>query len=216
MLDVRALTFGYPEGPRFCFDLAVEKGEILVLQGPSGIGKSTLLHLVAGLLPAESGAVCWQGKDITSLAADRRPLSILFQDHNLFDHLDNRTNIALGLDPKLNLSAEDQQRITDAMQRLGIASLGHRRPDEISGGQKQRVALARALVRSQVQGRSLLLLDEPFSALDPEIRQESSDLVRMLVREHGLTAVVVSHDEKDAETLATRVFTLSPSSAPLE
>lgn len=210
MLDIRDLVFHYPQGPGFCFNLTVDQGEILVLQGPSGVGKSTLLHLIAGLLTAESGALTWQGQDMANMPPDQRRLSILFQEDNLFDHLTCQVNIALGLDPRLNLIDEDRGRISAAMRHLGIDHLADRLPDEISGGQKQRVALARALVRSQVQGRSLLLLDEPFSALDPETRQDSSALVKMLVRDHGLTALVVSHDEKDAETLATRVFTLSP------
>ena len=215
MLEISALTYQYPDGPRFCFDLTVYGGEILVIQGASGIGKSTLLHLIAGLLEPDGGIIRWQGEDITHTAPSARPLSILFQDHNLFDHLDCRTNIALGLDPKLKLSADDNARIDHAMAKLGVSHLASRYPDAISGGQKQRIALARALVRSQVQGRSLLLLDEPFSALDLETRKDSTDLVRMLVRDHGLTALVVSHDDLDAETLATRVFTLSAEAACL-
>ena len=207
MLEISNLTYQYPDGPHFCFDHAVDAGGNPRHSGASGIGKSTLLHLIAGLLDADGGMIRWQGEDITHTAASARPLSILFQDHNLFDHLDCRTNIALGLDPKLKLFAEDNARIDHAMEKLGVSHLAGRYPDAISGGQKQRILPA--LVRSQVQERSLLLLDEPFSALDPETRKDSADLVRMLVRDHGLTALVVSHDDLDAETLATRVFTLS-------
>ena len=201
MLEVAELRYAWPDGAAFRFDLQVETGRILVLQGPSGIGKSTLLNLIAGLLAPLSGTVRWDGRDITALPPAERPLSILFQQHNLFDHLDCRSNIALGIDPALRLDDGDWRSVEEAMETLGIGGMGRRLPETLSGGQRQRVALARALLRSRVQQRSLLLLDEPFSALDPEIRIECSRIVQRLVEEEGLTAIVVSHDPLDVERL---------------
>ena len=208
MLEVAELRYAWPDGAAFRFDLKVEKGRVLVLQGPSGIGKSTLLSLIAGLLAPLSGAVRWAGRDITALPPAERPLSILFQQHNLFDHLDCRSNIALGIDPALRLDDGDWRSVEEAMETLGIGGMGRRLPETLSGGQRQRVALARALLRSRIQHRSLLLLDEPFSALDPEIRAECSRIVQRLVEQEGLTAIVVSHDPLDVERLGGTALAL--------
>ena len=208
MLEVDDLRFAWPDGAAFTFNLTLGTGGILVLQGPSGIGKSTLLGLIAGLNVPLSGAVRWSGRDITALPPAERPLSILFQQHNLFDHLDCRSNIALGIDPGLKLGGGEWRAVEEAMETLGIGGMGRRLPETLSGGQRQRVALARALLRSRIQQRSLLLLDEPFSALDPEIRVECSRVVRQLVETEGLTAIVVSHDPLDVDRLGGGTLSL--------
>ena len=208
MLEVDGIAYAWPDGASFRFDLRVESGRILVIQGPSGIGKSTLLSLIAGLLTPRSGAVRWNSADITGLPPAERPLSILFQQHNLFDHLDCRSNIGLGINPGLRLDAGEWEAVDEAMEALGIGGMGRRLPETLSGGQQQRVALARALLRSRIQQRSLLLLDEPFSALDPDIRIECSRVVRQLAEDEGLTVLVVSHDPLDVERLGAGALSL--------
>ena len=156
----------------------------------------------------DGGMIRWQGEDITHTAASARRCRSCFRITTCLT-----TSIAGRISPSalirsLNFSQKTTPASIMPWKNSGSA-IWPTLSDAISGGQKQRIALARALVRSQVQERSLLLLDEPFSALDPETRKDSTDLVRMLVRDHGLTALVVSHDDLDAETLATRVFTLS-------
>ena len=196
MLSIEGLGFNYAPGeaPDMRFDLQVDKGEVLSLIGPSGSGKSTLLSLVAGFLPAGSGRVLVDGVAVQDLAVDRRPVSIVFQQHNLFPHLDLYTNVALGVDPSLRLDAGQVDAVEAALQRLGLETLRQRKPGELSGGQRQRVALARALVRR----RRILLLDEAFAALGPAMRAELIELVRELVTEQRMAALLVSHQPADA------------------
>ena len=196
MLEVDALKFSYADGdgPAMRFDLDVAAGEILSLIGPSGSGKSTLLNLIAGFVEAESGQIRIDGKPIESLPAAERPVTMVFQQHNLFPHLDLYTKIALGADSGLRLDHEQQQQVADAIDRLGLAGLEKRKPGALSGGQRQRVALARALVRA----RKVLLLDEAFAALGPALRTELIELVAELVRERSIAALLVSHQPRDA------------------
>ncbi len=177
-----------------CFDLDVADGEVVSLIGPSGSGKSTLLNLIAGFLVAAGGQIRLDGVSIESLPASRRPVSIVFQQHNLFPHLDLYTNVALGVDPSLRLTPSQIENVRTALERLGLADLQRRKPGALSGGQRQRVALARALVRR----RKILLLDEAFAALGPALRAELIELVKGLVRENGMTALLVSHQPRDA------------------
>ena len=196
MLSIDGLRFSYAPDQEFdmCFDLQVEDGEVLSLIGPSGSGKSTLLGLVAGFLSASSGRILASDRPIQDLPVDQRPVSIVFQQHNLFPHLDLYTNVALGVDPSLRLDSEQVEAVQAALQRLGLDSLQQRKPGELSGGQRQRVALARALVRR----RKILLLDEAFAALGPAMRAELIELVRELVREQNMAALLVSHQPGDA------------------
>lgn len=182
---------------RLSADLTVATGARVALIGPSGAGKSTLLNAIAGFLPPSAGRILWAGADITALAPGRRPLSILFQDQNLFPHLTVAQNLGLGLSPKLRLSPEDPALIEDALARTGLAGLGARKPSELSGGQASRVALARCLLRA----RPLLLLDEPFAALGPALKSEMLALVAEMAAEQGTTLLMVSHDPSDARTL---------------
>ena len=182
------------------FDLKVAKGEIVALLGPSGAGKSTLLSLVAGFLKPDSGELYIDGSRIERQLPAERPLSILFQDHNLFPHLTVFENIGLGLDPGLKLSQEDKENIIVAASRVGLQKYLDRLPEQLSGGQKQRVALARCLIRQ----RPLLLLDEPFSALDPALRQDMLKLVKSLAREQQTTVLMVTHSPEDALKIADK------------
>ena len=199
MLSVDALTarLGSME---FCFSLAVPAGQCVAVIGPSGAGKSTLLALIAGFETPASGRIEIDGQEVTTLEPALRPVSIVFQEHNLFPHLDVAANVGLGRDPALRLRPEDRDAIAHALDRVGLAGLDRRRPGELSGGQRQRVALARALVRR----RPVLLLDEPFAALGPALRQEMLDLLDRLQSERRLAVLMVSHHPDDARHIAQR------------
>jgi thiamine transport system ATP-binding protein len=197
LLHVRSLSFRY-EDMLMVFDLEVNKGEFVAVMGPSGSGKSTFLSLIAGFEAPLGGDILWEGKDITPLPPAERPLSILFQDNNLFAHLTIFTNVALGIDPSAKIGLEDQRRVRDALSRVGLAGLEQRLPGELSGGERQRAALARMLVRR----KPLLLLDEPFAALGPGLKKEMIALIQELRREHGFTILLVTHDPHDAKAAA--------------
>ncbi len=182
------------------FTLSVAHGEQIAILGPSGAGKSTLLNLIAGFLTPASGNMVIDGEDHTTTPPSRRPVSMLFQENNLFSHLSVQQNIGLGLNPGLKLNASQREKILHIAQQMGIDSLLERLPSELSGGQRQRVALARCLVREQ----PILLLDEPFSALDPALRQEMLTLVAEVCREKKLTLLMVSHSVEDAARIAPR------------
>jgi len=202
MLRLEGVEFSYASTPASSmrFDLQVDDGEVLSLIGPSGSGKSTLLHLVAGFLPASAGRIVVDTQDLQNLPVAARPVSIVFQQHNLFPHLDLYTNVALGVDPSLRLAPAQVDAVRAALARLGLESLQHRKPGELSGGQRQRVALARALVRR----RKILLLDEAFAALGPALRAELIELVRALVQEQQMAALLVSHQPGDALIASAR------------
>ena len=209
MLEVKDLRFSYPSSAdEFAFDLTVQRGEIAVVQGRSGIGKSTLLNLIAGFLSPVSGAISWKGQDLTTLPPQKRPLSMIFQDGNLFDHLSCRHNVALGLRPSLSLNAAEWQAVDKALDAVGVLPLKTRKPSDISGGQQQRVALARALIRAEWQDCHLLLFDEPFSALDTETRLDCIEHIKTVVKTKSMAALMVSHDPEDAKRLAAKVFTI--------
>ncbi|NBQ83978.1 MAG: ATP-binding cassette domain-containing protein [Alphaproteobacteria bacterium] len=214
MLELKDVRFSYPSSsedktaPSFCFNLTVNKGQIVVVEGRSGIGKSTLLNLVAGFLTPHQGKISWQGQDMTSLPPSDRPLSMIFQSNNLFDHLSCRMNIALGLRPSLSLSNDEWRAVDAVMDDLGIGAIKDRKPDDVSGGQQQRVALARALIRADWQDRDLLLFDEPFSALDRETRLDCIEVVKRILASKSMAALMVSHDPEDAKRLGADVIAL--------
>ena len=199
MLKLIDITWLYHHLP-MRFTLSVAHGEQIAILGPSGAGKSTLLNLIAGFLTPASGNMVIDGEDHTTTPPSRRPVSMLFQENNLFSHLSVQQNIGLGLNPGLKLNASQREKILHIAQQMGIDSLLERLPGELSGGQQQRVALARCLVREQ----PILLLDEPFSALDPALRQEMLTLVAEVCREKQLTLLMVSHSVEDAARIAPR------------
>lgn len=202
MLEIDRLEFGYAseKAPTMQFNLNVEAGEILSLIGPSGSGKSTLLNLIAGFLAPRAGQILLDGIAIETASVAARPVSIIFQQHNLFPHLDLYTNVALGVEPSLRLSREQVDAVTEALDQLGLGELQQRKPGELSGGQRQRVALARVLVRK----RKILLLDEAFAALGPALRAELIGLVKKLVRDNNMVALLVSHQPRDALLASAR------------
>ncbi|WP_434660138.1 thiamine ABC transporter ATP-binding protein ThiQ [Klebsiella sp. MISC125] len=199
MLKLNDVTWLYQHLP-MRFTLGVERGERIAVLGPSGAGKSTLLNLIAGFLPPASGSISIDGQSHTHTPPARRPVSMLFQENNLFNHLTIRQNIALGMNPGLKLNAEQKDRLQAIAGQMGIDSLLERLPGELSGGQRQRAALARCLVRKQ----PVLLLDEPFSALDPALRQEMLVLVADVCQQQQLTLLMVSHSVEDAARIAPR------------
>lgn len=198
ILEIAGVTFRY-EDMVMSFDLTVEPGEFVAVMGPSGAGKSTLLSLIAGFEEPLSGRIVWAGQDITTLQPAERPLSILFQDNNLFAHLDVYTNVALGLLPSAKLGNSDQGLVREALKRVGLEGFEDRLPGELSGGERQRAALARMLVRR----KPLLLLDEPFAALGPALKKEMIRLVRELQSEHKFTILLVTHEPEDARAAAS-------------
>lgn len=199
MLKLIDITWLYHHLP-MRFTLSVTRGEQVAVLGPSGAGKSTLLNLIAGFLTPASGTMMIEGEDHTATPPSRRPVSMLFQENNLFSHLSVQQNIGLGLNPGLKLNALQREKMRHIAQQMGIDSLLERLPGELSGGQRQRVALARCLVREQ----PILLLDEPFSALDPALRQEMLTLVAEVCRDKQLTLLMVSHSVEDAARIAPR------------
>ncbi|MCM2293328.1 ATP-binding cassette domain-containing protein [Allorhizobium sp. BGMRC 0089] len=182
----------------FAFDGDMAAGRITAITGASGAGKSTLLNLIAGFVQPSHGHVRIGGEDMTRLLPGKRPISLIFQEHNLFAHLDLMTNIGLGIDPSLKLTGEERKSVSQALERVGLAGFEKRKPGSLSGGEKQRAAFARSLVRR----RPVLLLDEPFAALDPALRADMADLLIDLHRETGNTVVLVTHDHREVERLA--------------
>ena len=197
-IEIQQVIYDYQE-ETFHFDLAVEKGSITALMGPSGSGKSTLLSLIAGFIEPKQGNICVFGSSVVGFAPHERPLGMLFQEHNLFSHLTVRQNIGLGLHPGLKLTKEHRQKIEQAAKQVGLEVLLDRLPEQLSGGQRQRVALARCFVQSH----SIWLLDEPFSALDPILREEMLMLVAKLAQEREVTVLMVTHHLTDAKAIAT-------------
>lgn len=193
MLEIDNLTLTYP-GFEARYTVQVPRGSLVAVMGPSGGGKTTLLHAIAGFETPAAGTLRFDGLDLLPLAPAQRPVSILFQDNNLFPHLSAFDNVALGIRPGLRLPEGERAKVTAALADVGLPGLGERRPDQLSGGQRQRVALARAMVR----GKPVMLLDEPFGALDPGLRREMIAQVDELRRAHGLTVLMTIHTPEEA------------------
>lgn len=179
------------------FDHVLEPASLNVLLGRSGSGKSTLLNLIAGFVQPDSGDIRWEGRSLLPLPADRRPVNSLFQSHNLFSHLSITDNVGLGLHPGLRLTPTEKARVAEALAEVGLANHGARRPPELSGGEQQRAALARCLLRQ----KPILLMDEPFGALDGATRQDMLGLVREVIDRYRPCTLLVTHDPEDADAL---------------
>ena len=189
----------------FFFDTSFEEAKVTAVVGPSGSGKSTLLNLIAGFEKPTGGRVLIGADDMGGRDPAERPISLIFQDNNLFAHLDIATNIGLGISPSLRLTQDDKARIASALERVGLAGFEKRLPSSMSGGERQRAALARALVRQ----RAVMLLDEPFAALDPGLRAGMTGLLKELQSENGNTVLLVTHHPDDIRRLADAVVFLS-------
>ena len=204
-LAVRDVTVRYaPAQPPAVRGVTFEvaRGEVVALTGPSGCGKSTVLRAIAGLEPLEKGSVSWAGADLRGVPPHRRGFGLLFQDGQLFAHMSVARNIAYGLAAQRVPRSEREQRIAELLDLVDLPGYGGRPVTELSGGERQRVALARSLAPRP----HLLMLDEPLSALDRELRERlAADLARML-RETGTTAILVTHDHGEAAMIADRIL----------
>ena len=185
-------------------DLVCPRSRTTSLVGPSGSGKSTILKIVAGLLEATSGIVLFEGKDVTNLPPEKRNIGMVFQSYALFPNMTVRENVEFGLMVRGAPSAEQHKKASEALETVQIGHLAHRRIHQLSGGQQQRVALARAVVFQP----DILLLDEPLSALDAKIRVELRNELARLLRQFGITAVYVTHDQQEAMSLGDQVIVL--------
>ena len=201
MLHLDHITLTYP-GFTLTANWQAQAGQRLAIIGPSGAGKSTLLMAIAGFEPLKSGRILWGDQDLTPLPASQRPVSILFQDQNLFPHLTVTQNLSLALAAGKRLDAAQADRVVAVIERLGLAGLGSRRPADLSGGQQGRAALGRMLL----QDRPIVLLDEPFAALGPALKTDLLELVRDLAAETGALVLLVTHEPRDAQRFAARTI----------
>lgn len=189
MISVRGATKRFSDTTAFSFDLEVDQGVSVGIIGASGAGKSTLLQMIAGFLPLDSGLIELDGVDHRASDPASRPVSMVFQSSNVFDHLDVATNVGLGISPNFRKSSGTMAVVREALASVGLEGFEARRAAGLSGGEAQRVALARALVRD----KPILLLDEPFAAFGPSMRTDFTQLVRTMQKEKGLTMLTVSH-----------------------
>ena len=186
-------------------DLAVEDGEFLTILGPSGSGKTTVLRLIGGFVEASAGRILLGDRDITRLPAHLRPFNTVFQDYALFPHMNVAENIGYGLMVRKRPKAEIRAKVDDALGIVGLTGLQARHPDALSGGQRQRVALARALVCAP----EILLLDEPLSALDADMRRQMQLFLKHLQRRVKTTFLFVTHDQEEAITMSDRIVVMN-------
>ncbi len=205
MLKIDGLTYTYHAKSTPCpyhFSLKANKGETVGILGESGSGKSTMLDLIAGFLEPHSGDILLDSEALLALPIEKRPVTILFQQHNLFEHLSVKKNILLGISPHGKSTPETDEKISEILEEMGLAEHLDKLPSALSGGQQQRVALARALLRK----KPILLLDEPFSGLDRKTRLEMLSLVQTITQREGLHTIMVTHETEDCELIADRVY----------
>jgi len=186
-------------------DLNIEAGELFFLLGPSGCGKSTLLRVIAGLLEPTAGRVFFNDRDVTALGTEKRNAVMCFQSYALWPHMTVEENVRFGLEVRKVPRLEQTSRVAEAIRQVQLETLAKRKPNELSGGQQQRVALARALVVHP----DCLLLDEPLSNLDARLRLDMRGEIRRICRAAGLTAIYVTHDQKEAMSIADRMAVLN-------
>jgi len=182
-------------------NLQIESGELFFLLGPSGCGKTTLLRHIAGFYTPDAGKIWFDDEDVTRLPAHKRGTGMMFQSYALWPHLNVAQNVAFGLEERKRPRREIEHRVSEALEQVKLDGLGSRKIQQLSGGQQQRVALARALVIRP----KCLLLDEPLSNLDAKLRLEMRTEIRHIVKQHGLTAIYVTHDRDEALSMADRM-----------
>lgn len=205
MLDIDAIGKSFNGAPAVtAASFRVGLGELVCLLGPSGCGKSTLLRVISGLTSADTGAIRIDGADVTALQANRRPTAMVFQSHALWNHMNVTQNISFGLRVRGLPKAEIAARTAAVLNLVGLAAFAGRLPSELSGGQAQRVALARCLVVEP----KVLLMDEPFSALDAHLRKNLREELKSLQRRLQLTTIFVTHDQEEAMELADRIVVM--------
>jgi ABC-type spermidine/putrescine transport systems, ATPase components len=185
--------------------LQVQSGEFVSLLGPSGCGKTTILRMIAGFEKPTSGTILLNGQDITRIPASRRDMGMVFQSYSLFPHMTAAQNVAFGLGLRKMNRGEQQRRVEEMLELVGLGNMGDRFPHQLSGGQQQRVALARALAISP----QVLLLDEPLSALDAKVRVQLRNEIRRIQQQLGITTLFVTHDQEEALCVSDRVVVMS-------
>jgi spermidine/putrescine ABC transporter ATP-binding subunit len=184
--------------------LDIRENEFFALLGPSGCGKTTLLRMLAGFETPSAGRILLDGRDISPLPPEKRPLNLMFQSYALFPHMTVRQNLSYGLEMERLAKAEIRRRVDDTMGMTDLTPFADRKPEQLSGGQKQRVALARALVKRP----KVLLLDEPLGALDKKLRERMQLELKRMQHEAGITFVIVTHDQEEALVMADRMAIL--------
>ena len=208
-LDGATKAFALPEGGSITaldrIGLDVARNEFLTLLGPSGCGKTTLLHAISGFVELDAGRIALDGEDVTQTPPHRRPVNTVFQNYALFPHMTVGANVGYALDIARVAKVERNSRVDAALEMVGLAGLNNRLPRQLSGGQQQRVALARAIIARP----KLLLLDEPLSALDRNLRQAMQIELKTLQAELGISFIFVTHDQEEALTMSDRVAVMN-------
>ena len=183
-------------------NLSLESDKIYAVMGPSGAGKSTFLNLISGFSEISSGSILWNKQEISDLPPSKRNISILFQDNNLFPHLSVWRNLALAVSHWPKISNDDEDKLHSVISEVGLQGLESRKPSQLSGGQQSRVALARVLL----QKNKILLLDEPFAALGPSLKDQMLELIEKIARKRRLLVLMVTHDPADANKIASQTI----------
>ena len=183
-------------------NISLEPNKIYAVVGPSGAGKSTFLNLISGFASISSGTIIWNGQEISNLPPAKRSVSILFQDNNLFPHLSVWRNLALAVTHWPKISRDNEEKLKAVMSEVGILGLENRKPSQLSGGQQSRVALARVLL----QKNKILLLDEPFSALGPSLKDQMLELIKKIAKNKKLLVLMVTHEPADAKKVASQTL----------
>ena len=183
-------------------NICLEPNKIYAVVGPSGAGKSTFLNLISGFASISRGTIIWNGQEISNLPPAKRSVSILFQDNNLFPHLSVWRNLALAVTHWPKISRDNEEKLKAVMSEVGILGLENRKPSQLSGGQQSRVALARVLL----QKNKILLLDEPFSALGPSLKDQMLELIKKIAKNKKLLVLMVTHEPADAKKVASQTL----------
>ena len=205
MLQISNLTYSYRSNQSeqsYSFSLSVEAGEVVGILGASGSGKSTMLDLIAGFLESSSGSIELDGEELSGLYVEQRPITILFQNYNLFEHLTLHQNVLLGLNGSKRSSTDEASSVTEILKEVGLEGHEQKLVSALSGGQQQRVALARALLRNN----PILLLDEPFTGLDVKSRHQMLDLVAEVTTSRSIHTIMVTHEVEDCKLIADAVY----------
>ncbi|RGP35734.1 ABC transporter ATP-binding protein [Pseudotabrizicola alkalilacus] len=210
LLEIRAARrdFATPEGGKICaldgVDLDVDANEFVTLLGPSGCGKTTLLRAISGFEMLDSGTIRLGGTDLTGLPPFRRPVNTVFQSYALFGHMTVARNVGYALEVAGVAKAQREAEVAETLEKVGLGGMGARKPGQLSGGQRQRVALARAIIAKP----RLLLLDEPLSALDRNLRQQMQIELKSLQHRLGIAFIFVTHDQEEALTMSDRIVVM--------
>ena len=183
-------------------NISLEPDKIYAVVGPSGAGKSTFLNLISGFASISSGSIIWNEQEISHLPPAKRSVSILFQDNNLFPHLSVWRNLALAVTHWPKISRDNEEKLKAVMSEVGILGLENRKPSQLSGGQQSRVALARVLLQKD----KILLLDEPFSALGPSLKDQMLELIKKIAKNKKLLVLMVTHEPADAKKVASQTL----------